>query len=342
MKNINVLIAESSPLYKKMFTQAVLEINKDASVFFAEDTNKTIGLIVRKDLNILIVNAELLDTDLTRILNSVARTTKAFILITTRPSKIVVGEQNLIPSAEYMRKPIYESYAENFSQIKYRMADVIKKAIANTRFINEIKKQPVIRQKIAENFRPEIVLIASSTGGPKALEIILTKLSENFPVPILIVQHITPQFTETLAKRLNHISRLNVKVAEEGEIITSGTVYLAPGAIHMRINKNNKVRLDNSPAINGVRPAAEILFESVAEDFRGECVLVVILTGMGSDGTDGIVKLKESKKCFCITQSEETCIVYGMPRTVVEKDLSDKIVDIEKISSEIEGFEYVS
>jgi two-component system chemotaxis response regulator CheB len=213
--------------------------------------------------------------------------------------------------------------------------------MAKPRFSYEVREEPQISIEVGKNFCPEIILIASSTGGPKALEIIFSKLSENFPVPILIVQHITSQFTETLTRRLNFSSALNVKIAEDGESISAGNVYIAPGTVHMTVSKK-RIYFDGSPPINGIRPAADILFSSVAENFSGESVLAVILTGMGSDGAAGIKKLKSKKKCFCITQSEKTCVVYGMPRVISEIGLSDRAVDIENISSELEGFDYVS
>jgi len=191
-------------------------------------------------------------------------------------------------------------------------------------------------------FHPEIVLIASSTGGPRALEAIIPKLKKNFPAPILIVQHITSYFIDSLAARLNRISQNNVKVAQNDESITAGTIYLAPGGFHMRLDVGNKIYLDDSPAVNGVRPAADVLFESVAQSFSGQNVLTVILSGMGSDGKNGLAELKNKKDCFCLVQSENTCIVYGMPGAAVENGYADMILDLNKISCEIESFNYTT
>ena len=203
----------------------------------------------------------------------------------------------------------------------------------------EVKVSPILPS--VNKFRPGIVLIAASTGGPTALENIIPELREDFPAPVLIVQHLTPHFTEILAQRLNLMSKLDVKVSENGERIKAGTVYFAPGDVHMKLNRRNKIYFDDSPPVNGIRPAADMLFESAAEDFAGDCILAVILTGMGSDGKDGLVKLKEKKNCFCIAQSERTCVVYGMPREAAENGLADKIADLKEIPGEIESFNYL-
>ena len=184
-------------------------------------------------------------------------------------------------------------------------------------------------------FQPGIVLFAASTGGPIALESIIPKLIRDFPVPVLVVQHMLRQFTEALANNLNQKSMLKVKVAENRETVEAGTVYIAPGGKHMKLNSKNRIYFDESPPINGVRPAADILFESIAESFTGQGVLVVILTGMGRDGEKGLARLKEKQDCICIAQSEETCVVYGMPRAAVESGYADMVLDLDKIPHEI-------
>jgi len=239
-----------------------------------------------------------------------------------------------------MTKPIYDSYNENFETIKAKMSDII--GVKRNRETSKPSTGSAKTKKIpAKTFRPQIILIAVSTGGPRALETIIPALRPDISVPVLIVQHMPPHFIETLAGRLNTKSVLRVKVAEDGEGISGGTVYLAPGGVHTRINSDNILYLDDSPPINGVRPAADALFESVAEDFAGTRVLTVILTGMGQDSLRGLIKLKDKKRCYCIAQSEKTCVVYGMPRAVIEEGLVDKILDLDEIAHEIDRFTYL-
>jgi two-component system chemotaxis response regulator CheB len=197
--------------------------------------------------------------------------------------------------------------------------------------------KPAMPEKLKGKFSPEIVLIAASTGGPFALKSILSNLPCNFPVPVLIVQHMPQYFSENLAQHLNQQSKLKIKVAESRETITAGTVYIAPGDKHMKLDRKKKIYLDNSPPVNGIRPAADILFESVAESFLDTRVLAIILTGMGDDGKKGLAKLKEKQNCLCYTQSENTCVVYGMPRAAAENGLADRVLDLDEIPYEIEN-----
>jgi two-component system chemotaxis response regulator CheB len=265
-------------------------------------------------------------------------------LVTARPSPAndkLFTEALIKGAAECMVKHIDDSYGENLDIIKRKIKDIIK-VISNDRGDKETGRAagPLkVKEGLKKNkFYPEIVLIAASTGGPSALETVISKLRGDFPVPVLIVQHIPAYFTANLGQNLDIKTAIKVKVAENRETIKAGTVYLAPGGTHMTLDSKNSIWLDDSPPRSGIRPAADVLFESVAEKFTGSKVLAVILTGMGSDGKDGLIKLKEKKECFCLTQSEQTCVVYGMPRAVAESGLADKVVDLDRIASEIESF----
>jgi two-component system chemotaxis response regulator CheB len=151
-----------------------------------------------------------------------------------------------------------------------------------------------------------------------------------------------PSFIESLAQHLDNKSQLKVKVAEDHESVRAGTAYIAPGGVHTKLGSNYKIRLDDSPPLNGIRPAADVLFGSIAESFAELGVLVVILTGMGNDGEAGLTRLKEKLSCYCLAQSEKTCVVYGMPRAVAEAGLADAIVDLDKIPAEIESLDYAN
>jgi len=344
MDELKILIADNSSVYKKMFTQAVTEVNKNASVTCVADGDETIRLIKRGNYNIVIIDAEFPGLGLIELLKAIMlEIPKAFILVTARPSAAnekLFPEALLIGAAECMIKPIYDSYAENLEIIKRKMKDIIKILCDGCRGngnAESVKAKGTVRKN---KFRPEILLIAASTGGPLALETIITKLRGDFPVPVLIVQHIPAHFTENLAQNLSLKSQLKVKVAENRETVSAGTVYFAPGGTHMTLDAKNRINFDDSPPLNGVKPAADVLFESIAERSAGVRALAVILTGMGSDGKDGLIKLKEKKECFCLAQSEKTCVVYGMPRAVVEEGLADKVLDLEKIAAEIESFNY--
>ena len=348
MDDIKVLVADNSLVYKKMITQGVKEVNDNSSVIYAADGDEAVRLIKRNNYDVIIIDAEISGLGLLELLKVIkVNLPRAFVLVMVRPSSAhdkLFTEAISKGATECMVKPIYDSYSDNLEIIKRKITD-INKTLREDFGKKEAAKKiepvplPVIVKEPDKEIRlcPDIVLIAASTGGPFALEAIMSQIREDFSVPILIVQHIPSNFTENLAKNLNHKSKITIKVAEHKETIAAGTAYIAPGGAHMKLDARNRIILDDSPPRGGIRPAADVLFESVAESYPGDKVLAVILTGMGSDGRDGLIKLKEKKECYCLSQSEKTCVVYGMPRAVAEEGLTDKVLDLDKISSEIES-----
>ncbi len=182
----------------------------------------------------------------------------------------------------------------------------------------------------------DLVLIASSTGGPVALEMICEQFPEDFTKPVLIVQHMPPEFTEVLATAINKKCHASVSEAKVGMQIKPKHVMVAPGGFHMVLEegmgKMVAIQLLDTPYVNGVKPSADVLFESVAKVYKGRNILAVVLTGMGNDGTRGIRVLKEACNCYCLTQSEKTCVVYGMPKCVYEAGLSDEVVHLKDMA----------
>ncbi len=185
---------------------------------------------------------------------------------------------------------------------------------------------------LASSPQAELLIIGSSTGGPKALQDILPTLPADLPVPCLIVQHMPSTFTKPFADRLDGLCQVHVKEAEQGEPLKAGTVYIAPGGIHMTYGARGPkgcIELSPEPVSSLHRPSVDVLFLSVAELFRGQ-VLAGILTGMGSDGAKGMEQLKK-KGAHTLAEAEESCVVYGMPRAAVERgcvDLTTPLADI--------------
>lgn len=183
----------------------------------------------------------------------------------------------------------------------------------------------------------KLVAIACSTGGPKALHTVIPKLPSNLDASVLVVQHMPEGFTKSLADRLNEISRLTVKEAEDGEPLQKGTVYIAKGGSQMRVKKSIDGRyvisISEESARNGLLPCADIMYESLVDtDFDVTCV---VLTGMGADGTAGISQLYRKKNIYVIAQNEETSIVYGMPKVIKEAGLVNEVAALEDISDAI-------
>lgn len=187
------------------------------------------------------------------------------------------------------------------------------------------------------NSLDKIVLVASSTGGPKALNLLIPTLKKNLAAPVVVVQHMPKGFTASLAERLNEISEIAVCETSDGMILEAGKVYIAKGGYHIRIvehNGNFVIRESEDAPIMGLRPCADVTFESLAECNVGKIVCTV-LTGMGMDGCKGIQSLRQKNDIYTIVQNHETCVVYGMPRVVVEHGYADIILPIDKIGEEI-------
>ncbi len=181
----------------------------------------------------------------------------------------------------------------------------------------------------------DIVAIGTSTGGPKSLQQIIPFLPGNFPVPVLVSQHMPANFTKPFAERLDQLSALEVKEAQDGEIARSGVVYIAPGGGHMSLSSGlPRPSITISHGGNFIyRPSVDALMSSVAAHFQGRS-LGVILTGMGNDGLQGLASLKRQGGKI-IAQDERTCVIYGMPRVVVEAGLADSVLPLGEIPEAI-------
>lgn len=200
-----------------------------------------------------------------------------------------------------------------------------------------IKKTPRVKVKVG-NF-PETkkgviraVAIGTSTGGPNALHVVFPQFPENFPVPVFVVQHMPAGFTKAFAERLDEISKLKVKEAEQGEMIKPSVAYLAPGNYHMKVKKRENnvfIELDQTPLVNGHRPSFDVTLESLINVY-GSGLLGVIMTGMGRDGAVGMKKLKELGGAT-IAQDEKTSVIFGMNRQAIELGGIDYIVPLEEI-----------
>jgi two-component system, chemotaxis family, protein-glutamate methylesterase/glutaminase len=181
----------------------------------------------------------------------------------------------------------------------------------------------------ARSERPRVLAIAASTGGPAALRILLPALSPDFPIPILVVQHITAGFIGGLVGWLAAMVSLPVKLAEHGETLSGGTIYFAPDEFHLGIAFNLSAILSSAAPMRGFRPSANFLFESAA-NACGPAALAVILTGMGNDGLDGLQAVKRRGGCV-IAQDEETSVVFGMPGAAIGAGVADAVLALEAI-----------
>lgn len=217
------------------------------------------------------------------------------------------------------------------------------KAVARAR-INPIKKVVATGGPVAKvaptslaRTTHQLIAVASSTGGTEALKVFLSGMPADIP-GTLVVQHMPPGFTKSFADNLNNMFPFEVKEAQDGDQVVPGRVLIAPGNYHMEITRSGAyyyVKLHQGPALHSVRPAADYLMKSVAK-FVGKNALGVVLTGMGKDGAEGLLEMKNAG-AYTVVQNEETCVVYGMPGAAVALGAADKILPLDRIAGDLLG-----
>jgi two-component system chemotaxis response regulator CheB len=235
-----------------------------------------------------------------------------------------VGALAVFPKPPGPGSPGYEEAARQL------VANV--KALAQVKVVRHWRPTSSSKPTVSGPPRPtprdriKVVAIATSTGGPAALYSLLSALPGDFPVPILIVQHITPGFTLGLADWLNKVTDLRVKLAQDGEPLQPHTVYLAPDQVHLGV-AGNRIALSTAPAIGGFRPSGTFLFQSVARVYSNSA-LAMILTGMGEDGVEGLRDLHKAGGRI-LAQDEKSSVIFGMPAAAIAAGLADQVLSLE-------------
>jgi two-component system chemotaxis response regulator CheB len=201
------------------------------------------------------------------------------------------------------------------------------------------KNEPPIIKKPAVSTMKKIVAIGISTGGPKALQEVIPYIPGSISAGIVIVQHMPPGFTKSLAERLNSLSEITVKEAQDGDIIQAGVAYIAPGDFHVLVENSTRanefcIKLSSEPQVGGHRPAVNVMMNSISKT-NTKNVIAVIMTGMGNDGCEGMTNLKKNNNAMTIAQDEQSCVVYGMPRAVAVAGVVDKVLPLNEIAKEI-------
>jgi two-component system chemotaxis response regulator CheB len=241
-------------------------------------------------------------------------------------------------AVDFMQKPTALA-SDQILVIRDDLIDRVKAAARAS--IAPLRQEPVVAQKLTAfsslQTKVDVVVLGISTGGPQALRRLIPQLPANFPVPLALVLHMPVGYTALYAQKLAEISQIEVREAQEGDPLLAGTVLVAPAGKHMLFRKagNGHVltQLSIEPTVLPHRPAADILFQSAAEVY-GRRVLGVVMTGMGNDGRQGAAWIKAQGGTI-LTEAEESCVIYGMPRSVVEAGLSDCAVPLGQMAQAI-------
>ncbi len=335
---IRVLIVDDSA-----FMRYTIQRHLDADAAITVVGTAQDGIEALQKIPTLKPDVVTLDVEMPRLdgLSTLERVMKQFptpvVMLSSQTAK---GAQTTVKSlmlgaVDFVQKP------SGSAETRAVMAVLVEKVKAaagvhRTKIEQPVQPPPSISHRAA--LRPfstgdPLVVIGSSTGGPKALQEVVSHLPADLPAPVVIVQHMPAGFTKSLAQRLNDMCPLTVQEAADGDRLAKGLVLLAPGDYHMEISDKKRIKLNQGPRRNHVRPAVDITMETAAEQF-GPSVVGVILTGMGSDGTDGARRIKANGG-HIIAEDEATSVVYGMPRSVVEAGLADVVVPLPDVAQTI-------
>lgn len=347
----NILVVDDSALMRR----AICDIINSDSNFQATDVCRD-GLEAYEKLKTTSYDGVVLDVNMPRMdgLELLERLQKEHIkanvimvsTLTTKDAEVTIlaMERGAI---DFVTKPtnIIEAKGEDFKNRLLSILSAVLRTRSYTRRMQAsdpvLKKSTtptVTRMKASFGKGGKIVALACSTGGPKALQSVIPYLPKNLDAPMVLVQHMPAGFTKSMADRLNEISEIKVKEAEDGEKLEKGTVYIAPGGKHIEVKKTpdggHKVVYNDMPSIGGLKPCANIMFDSLSQSGYDEIVCVV-LTGMGADGTNGILSLNHHKPIHVIAQNAETCVVYGMPKMIAEAGVVDEVVPLTEVAKTI-------
>lgn len=335
---LRVLIVDDSALYRQLVKNVLRDVPRVEVVGQAKTGAEALERLAECNPHLLTLDVQMPDMNGLEVLHALKKmpsTAKAIMLSSLTGQGTQVTTDALLAGAfDFIQKPNGNDASAN----RVALLESLSEKIGTIRESLEIKMPRRASTNIAEptarRGRIAAVVIGTSTGGPVALREVLPKLPTTLKVPIFVVQHMPARYTKSLANRLNESSLLPVQEALDGMKIEPNMVYIAPGGLQMCISKSPKgtvIKTVDDPPENNCKPAVDYLFRSAAEVYGGN-LLAVILTGMGRDGTEGCRIIKQLGGSV-IAQHPEGCVVYGMPKAVVEEQLADRVIPLEKIAS---------
>lgn len=358
MKKIKVLVVDDSALMRKIISDM---IGEDESIKVVGTARNGKDLLEKLSLNftknnmpdVITLDVEMPKMDGITALGELKKSNINIPVIVlssvSKEGKKRTMECLDMGAFDFLPKPS-GTISLDINKVKTELVDKIKGAyLANSVKLN--KTQENIQLSIPESEKASAVkaansnvdrkikkdinavVIGASTGGPKALYSVITQFPQNMGVPVFVVQHMPAGFTKAFADRLDSNSKIKVLEAEDGMNVEKDTVYVAPGGFHMEVWRDKRIHLNKEPAIWGVRPAVDKLFISASKVY-GENIISAVLTGMGKDGAQGTVKIKENGG-ITLSEDESTCTIYGMPKAAYATGKVDLVLPIGKIADEI-------
>jgi two-component system chemotaxis response regulator CheB len=343
-QKIRVLVVDDSALMRKLLPQ-ILQRDKTIEVV-GTAMDGTFGLKKIEELHphVITLDLEMPRMDGTEMLRQITRKHKIPVIIVSAHSTAGAAatfKALAMGAFDFVAKP-RDAAQDHMDEIANELINKIKVAAkaGSDRWQGKILpsngnlrplSKPAVRPRGTAS---KIIAIGSSTGGPNTLEYLLSQLPGDFAGAMVVVQHMPEGFTEMFARRLDESCALEVKEAESGELLTAGRVLICPGSRHIRVRRmpqGDVVVLSDEAPVNGHRPSVDLLFRSVAQDF-GASAIAILLTGMGDDGAEamGVVRAAGG---LTIAQSEESCVVFGMPKAAIDKGFVNRVVPLEAMAN---------
>lgn len=340
MKKIKVLVVDDSAVVRKVFREEISRENDMEVIGTAPDPYVARDKIVKLKPDVVTLDIEMPRMDGITFLRKLMKHYPLPVIIVSSLTKNggkLAMEALSLGALEVMSKP---SGAYSVGEMGVQLVDKIR-AVARLKVSpkeeSSFKKNPQARSasKALAETTNKIIAIGASTGGTEALKVVLTGMPPNAP-GTLVVQHMPANFTTSFAERLNELSAMTVKEAKDGDSLINGVALLAPGNYHMLLKRSGAryyVQVKKGPLVHHQRPAVDVLFHSVA-DYAGSNAIGVILTGMGSDGALGLLKMKEAG-ARTVAQDEKSCVVFGMPKEAIKLSAADKVVPLNSVGKTV-------
>lgn len=357
---LNVLIVDDTITYRSILTRVVEGIPNTKVAGTASNGKVALSKLSMSNIDLVLLDIEMPELDGLETLKIIHQNSPHIGVVMVsgmnRSSADVTIRALEMGALDFIPKPDGDSLIESKEELHRKLSHVFKHFQMKRSALRSPKpsapltpKAPLpaqgaslpsaaspVSSSSVSSTHFDVLAIGISTGGPNALSELIPALPGDLGVPVLLVQHMPPIFTESLANSLNRKSKLDVKEAAHGEPVKPNTVYIAPGGKHMAIARENnviKIVINEDPPENSCRPAVDVLFRSISKVY-GKNVLSVVMTGMGSDGALGVKALKQVG-CYSLIQSEKTCVVYGMPKAVAEMKLADESVELNALADRI-------
>ncbi len=341
MKRVRVLVVDDSALMRKLIPQMLAGDEAIDVVGTAMDGSFCLKKIEELKPNVVTLDLEMPGMNGIDTLKEIMRHNPVPVIVfsshSTEGASVTMKALGL-GAFDFVTKP---------KDASAHMAETARELISKVKAAADCKLKPRMITGIPA--KPEkapapagapnkIVAIGVSTGGPQALEYVLSQLPGDFPGAITVVQHMPDGFTDMFARRLDEVCPLRVKEAQSGDMLLPGRVLICPGNRHMKVKRlplGDIAVLSDEPRVNGHRPSVDVLLKSVAEEFRSNAV-GVIMTGMGDDGAEGLGAIKREGG-MTIAQSEESCVVYGMPKAAIERGYAIRVVGLDIMGSTLQA-----